>query len=311
MALSFTDPLTPVAAATVLPSAYQGYSRLVQDALGLEQARVQMDQTRESMADRKRTLEQEAEARRAAAALAAELSQLDPSSPDYEAQKLKIIARNPESLYDRAAQAFLGISADASREAASGRIRQADQTAQEERDKKNFERESRRRDEAVARDVALKLGRRDLYDNYRLKRSQATTEAEIDALNDDLRWDAQQWDLEQKLIEAGLAPDTLMEAGPEGRKYLGKAAYTALIQQNSRQQQSSEWSRTMSAYTAAQKALADLRSIGSGATDAQIEEQQRVVDTIKKRLSLGGSDRIGEFSPGANAPAPGSVVGKL
>lgn len=261
-------PLTDTARRVLAPGYYTEYSKLVGDALALQKSeldrqadifRLERARVEAGQADRDRVME---EASRAALTnVTTELAALDPNDPQYAQRRVEVLARNPEALYNRSTGTFLGMTSDASAEARNIREQQRQQEIYAKREEEQQAAQQKRADDSFARQVALRSGRRDFYDNWRLKYDTAKTEEDRRKVTDDLGWQDQQWDFEQKLIEAGVDPEPLKEPTPDKKgTFLGEKARKALIAASAQKAK-------MSQFLESSRLLASLRREKADAMD--------------------------------------------
>lgn len=286
------DPLTPTARRVLAPSYYNEYSKLVGDALSLQKS--ELDRQRNMFElERARTEAAREEASRAALpGIAAEISALDPNDPDTPRRRMEILARNPDALYNRATAQFLGVSEEAMAEPRYMRQMQKQQEIYDRREQEQEAARQKRADDAFARQIALKSGRRDFYENWRSKYEAAKTDDERRKVTDDLGWEDRQWSVEQELIDEGIDPETLREPTPDGKgTYLGKKAETALRvkkQQKSQLQQQLEAEGTLGRLRRERAQAMDPTN-----PDANAEQAAEIETRIKRLEQLLGSSSGG------------------
>jgi hypothetical protein len=209
-----------------------------------------------------------------------EIAALDPEDPEYAKRRMEILNRYPEALYSRAAGQFLGLSGDVASEPTRKRERTFEIDATEKRTLDAEARRQRQEDDQFARQLAMKVGRRDFYDKWRTSYDAAKTDEDRRKVNDDLGWEHKEWDMTTQLIDAGVPdPEKYREdvPGQPGKKFYGQKARQVLAAAANRLTPSQSASMALRL----EEAIAKANMAGNSDLEADLRRQL-------SRLSLGG-----------------------
>jgi hypothetical protein len=310
-------PITDTARRVLAPGYYTEYSKLVGDALSLQKQDLDRQRTLFAMeqdklnAERAKTEQARDEASRAALqTVASEIAQLDPNDPDFARRRMEIVSRNPEALYNRSAASFLGVSQEALVEPQYARRMQQQQEYYTRREEEQRAAAQRKADEAFARQIALKTGRRDFFEQFKRDYGAAKTDAERDAVTGEMGWKEQQWQLERDLADAGISDlPSLKEGvpGKPGQTYYGQKADLALRAAKAKRAERDEYYRAQSLLNDLDKQLKDLTLSDEERT---LIQQRR--DDVNQRINVRSRGAFDLVRPqGAGTPASSKAGAKI